>query len=145
MVVFQQQFEFRKFFLYDYKFDVKSQIFLCKLVKTKEMRQCLHCSNKVIGRTDKKFCSAGCRSTYHNELRNGKALERYQLMLNRQLLRFMRTSSSQKEPTLALGALKSLGFNPDVCTSQREYQGVLYQYCFEMAYAVKENKLILLD
>lgn len=109
------------------------------------MKQCLHCSQKVVGRTDKKFCSAGCRSTYHNELRNRTSQQEYQLMFNRQLLHFVRTALSSEENRLALKPLKSLGFDPDVCTNQREHQGQLYRYCFEMAYSVNETELILLD
>jgi predicted nucleic acid-binding Zn ribbon protein len=30
-------------------------------------KNCLECDEKIIGRTDKKFCSDGCRNTYNNK------------------------------------------------------------------------------
>ena len=33
------------------------------------MRKCKICSNKIVGRSDKKFCSVACKSYYHHELR----------------------------------------------------------------------------
>ena len=34
-----------------------------------KMKFCLSCSKELVGRTDKKFCDAQCRSTYHNQNR----------------------------------------------------------------------------
>jgi DNA-directed RNA polymerase subunit M/transcription elongation factor TFIIS len=34
-----------------------------------QMKFCLACNKELIGRTDKKFCDAQCRSTYHNKNR----------------------------------------------------------------------------
>ncbi len=31
-------------------------------------KSCLACGTKIIGRSDKKFCSDGCRNSYNNEL-----------------------------------------------------------------------------
>ena len=31
-------------------------------------KQCPECGEKIIGRTDKKFCSDGCRNTYNNRM-----------------------------------------------------------------------------
>ena len=31
-------------------------------------KQCPECGDKIIGRTDKKFCSDGCRNTYNNRM-----------------------------------------------------------------------------
>jgi len=33
------------------------------------LRHCRHCSKPVKGRTDKKFCSDGCRNAYNNAMR----------------------------------------------------------------------------
>jgi hypothetical protein len=33
-----------------------------------EERNCLECSDKVVGRIDKKFCSDYCRNAYHNKV-----------------------------------------------------------------------------
>lgn len=109
------------------------------------MRQCLHCADRLLGRADKKFCSDGCRSAYHNENRIGNRKPQYQLMLNRQLLRFVRSSISSSQPAIALDPMKSLGFNPEVCTSKRNHNGLTYLYCYEMAYKVEGNQLILID
>ena len=31
-------------------------------------KQCPECGEKIVGRTDKKFCSDGCRNTYNNRM-----------------------------------------------------------------------------
>lgn len=31
-------------------------------------QNCLECEEKIIGRTDKKFCSDGCRNAYNNKI-----------------------------------------------------------------------------
>ena len=32
------------------------------------MKNCLECSEKIVGREDKKFCSDGCRNSYNNKI-----------------------------------------------------------------------------
>jgi predicted nucleic acid-binding Zn ribbon protein len=32
------------------------------------MKTCLECSEKIVGREDKKFCSDGCRNAYNNKI-----------------------------------------------------------------------------
>jgi len=31
-------------------------------------KTCLECSDKIVGREDKKFCSDGCRNSYNNKI-----------------------------------------------------------------------------
>lgn len=38
-------------------------------------KHCCRCGKKVIGRTDKKFCDALCKNTYHNDHRKRRNLE----------------------------------------------------------------------
>ena len=33
------------------------------------MGKCIICSNRIVGRSDKKFCSVACKSYYHHQLR----------------------------------------------------------------------------
>jgi hypothetical protein len=32
------------------------------------MKNCLECTEKIVGREDKKFCSDGCRNAYNNKI-----------------------------------------------------------------------------
>lgn len=34
-------------------------------------KKCLECGAEIIGRIDKKYCSDGCRNTYHNKFDSG--------------------------------------------------------------------------
>jgi len=35
----------------------------------KNMGKCIVCSKRIVGRSDKKFCSVACKSYYHHQLR----------------------------------------------------------------------------
>ena len=65
-----------------------------------EEKKCLQCGEKLIGRNDKKFCDAQCRSQYHNiELESERKL--YQginaiLKKNHQLLTKFNTEGKTK-------------------------------------------------
>ncbi len=49
------------------------------------MRKCKMCKKKVVGRSDKIFCSIACKSKYHRKLRNvtGKVTKQIDIILHR--------------------------------------------------------------
>lgn len=49
--------------------------FLSNLGKTQFKQVCLECGSKFSGNTNKKFCSADCKSIYHNKKRKAEAEE----------------------------------------------------------------------
>ena len=100
------------------------------------MKRCLDCSEVLIGRRDKKFCSSYCRTNFHNKQRlteaeSVKRITKY-LKRNRQLLKH-HLESSGEQATIA--DLINLGFNFKYFTHielNREGQSVFY--CYEFAY-----------
>ncbi len=56
-------------------------------------RKCLFCGNKLIGRIDKKFCDANCRSTYNNAIKSEEELKIHfvnkKLRKNRRILKIL--------------------------------------------------------
>ncbi len=49
------------------------------------MRKCKMCKKKVVGRSDKIFCSVSCKSKYHRKLREvtGKVTKQIDIILHR--------------------------------------------------------------
>ena len=41
-------------------------------------KQCPECEDPIIGRTDKKFCSDGCRNSYNNRVNKDQKNFRYE-------------------------------------------------------------------
>ncbi len=82
----------------------------CQAMKTKKL--CLYCNEPIEGRADKKFCSAQCRSAYHNQQQNSveatiKTINK-QLRANRNALKI---ACPQGKATVRKDFLRSLGMD----------------------------------
>src|SRR5690606_42160395 len=55
---------------------------------------CLECGEKIIGRSDKKFCNDGCRNAYNNK--NNKDVSNLMRNINNKLRKNFRILSEQK-------------------------------------------------
>lgn len=116
-------------------------------LKTPE-RHCLHCGEKIVGRTDKRFCSDPCRNMYHyhsnnapiNYVRNVvNALRR-----NRRILSELNTGVEGKTK-VHRDKLVERGFNFVYHTNtHRTRTGNFYVFCFEQGYSeIGENWYLL--
>ena len=94
-----------------------------------EERTCLRCGEKIVGRIDKKFCSDGCRSDYHNALR--RAGEKDLRPLNNILMRnrnILEAQLSRGISVIPIATLKRLSFNFSYYTSatRRPFRHTIY-------------------
>ena len=107
------------------------------------MVKCLECKEPIVGRSDKLFCNANCKSAYHYQ--KNRESERplfkkidLQLKLNRRLLKRFNASGKsviRKEEFLAQG------FDPKYFTHYwKNQKGEVYLFCYEFGFlSTKEN------
>ena len=107
------------------------------------MRKCPHCKEEVKGRSDKKFCSIYCKSSYHyhDTINNESNLFRIidkQLRLNRRLLKNYNKSG---KAVVRKETLLKEGFNPKYFTHYwKNQKGDVYLFCYEFGFLEKQEK-----
>lgn len=99
-------------------------------------KQCLECGANLLGRSDKKFCSDQCRTSYHNRLKQDtNSLVKkigYTLKKNRRILSELNPNGKSK---VHKKTLQELGFNFNYFTNVYKTQkGNIYYFCFEHGY-----------
>jgi hypothetical protein len=86
-------------------------------------KNCITCGHRLVGRTDKKFCSDGCRYTHHNQLNSGTNNTRRRILYaarkNRIILEHVLDKGITK---LTRTELESLGFNFQAITGIQKPQ-----------------------
>ncbi len=109
-------------------------------------KKCLECGATVIGRSDKKFCSDQCRTSYYN--RENADSTNYMRNVNR-ILRKNRKILSDLNPhgKAKAGKLKmlELGFNFSFFTNvYRTKTGKIYYFCYDQGYLpIDDNQFAL--
>lgn len=114
------------------------------------MKACPVCGGEVIGRSDKKFCSAKCKSAAQHEARQQNEsffleVDR-QLKVNRKLLKKYNLTGYT---TLRRQVLLEEGFNPRYFTHYwKNTKGQVYFFCYDYGYmnitpSGKEKYLII--
>lgn len=111
-----------------------------------EDKKCLECGEKVIGRSDKKFCNDYCRNAYNNKLEVGnKSLVRNTnnaLKKNYKILCELNITGKTK---VSKSTMEEQGFNFNLYTTIYETKtGNKYYYCYDEGYLYLENNQILL-
>lgn len=111
-----------------------------------EERICLECSEKVVGRIDKKFCSDYCRNAYNNKVnKESKNLIRNtnnRLRKNYNILSKLNVSGKTK---VTRRKLFDKGFDFNFFTSiYTTKTGNVYYYVYDEGYLLLENELYLL-
>ena len=103
------------------------------------IKQCQYCDKKMQGRTDKKFCSNHCRSSYHNSVYGNRT--NYMRRINALLLRNRKILSDlfvlqRKGAQVPLSELYIKGFVPQHFTHQAKHASkTVYTYCYEFGYS----------
>ena len=109
-------------------------------------KNCLVCGAAFSGRSDKKFCSDNCRSTYHNQ-RNAEIYRSIRethsaLRRNRRIL--LRLLAGRTTLQIPYAQLLRAGFQPDICTGIRRRGRRPLQYvCYELGYQILPGEQIL--
>lgn len=109
-------------------------------------RQCQECELPIVGRSDKKFCSDGCRNSYNNRVNasdsNFRRNVNNTLGRNRRILKELNPTGKTK---IRKESLLKKGFDFDFYTnSQITKSGMTYHYCYEQGYVLLEEEMVLL-
>ncbi|QEC51560.1 hypothetical protein EDD80_10275 [Anseongella ginsenosidimutans] len=109
-------------------------------------RKCIECGGRLTGRSDKKFCSDQCRTSFNNRLNitGNKIIRRINAILkkNRNILTEMNSSG---KTTVPANRLTDRGFDFRYFTSTYTTKaGKTYYYCYEQGYLPIEDQLYML-
>ena len=106
------------------------------------MRKCMECGDKVEGRSDKVFCTAYCKSSYHYKKSTEDGDNRFviidkQLKLNRRLLK---SYNKAGKAIVRKEAMILSGFNPKYFTNYwKNQKGDVYLFCYEFGFLEKQE------
>lgn len=109
-------------------------------------RKCPECGERVTGRSDKKFCSDQCRTSYNNRrnILNNKVLRNVNSILkrNRDILAGINRSG---KTTVSGKRLAAEGFNFSYFTNTYTTKaGKTYRFCYEQGYVQIDEQLYAL-
>lgn len=110
------------------------------------MKTCLECSEKIVGREDKKFCSDGCRNSYNNKMNkdstnfmrnvNNKLRKNYRILCELNIEGKSRTTRNK---------LTSKGFDFEFFTSILNTKtGNTYFFVYDQGYRILEDDFFML-
>ena len=97
---------------------------------------CLECGEKIVGRTDKKFCSDFCRNAYNNNLnKDSKNLVRNVNNLLRKNYRILEELNPTDKTRITKAKLLAKGFHFDYFTSiYTTKTGNTYYFIYDQGY-----------
>ncbi|OCA71069.1 hypothetical protein BBH99_13865 [Chryseobacterium contaminans] len=107
---------------------------------------CLECGEKIIGRSDKKFCNDACRNAYNNKQNKDST----NLMRNinnklRKNYRILTEVNIEGKTKVAKSKLESLGFDFDYFTNIKVYKnGSEYKFIYDYGYKLLEDDFVLI-
>lgn len=102
-----------------------------------KLKKCLVCNSNLQGRSDKVFCDAHCKSSYHYKKSIEEAPRFYdqvenQLKLNRKILKSFNKAG---KVTIRANKLIELGFNPKFFTHYwKNTKGDVYLFVYEYGF-----------
>jgi len=107
---------------------------------------CLECGEKIIGRSDKKFCHDACRNAYNNK--QNKDSNNLMRNINNKLRKNYRILSEvniEGKTKIAKSKLDSLGFDFNYFTNVKVYKnGSEYKFIYDHGYKRLEEDYILI-
>ena len=116
-------------------------------MKESQPKTCPECGDKILGRSDKRFCSDQCRNTYNNRLNSDETnTVRNINNILRKNRRVLQELNKQSGKTLvSKDTLLQHGFNFTYSThSYKTQKGSEYRYCYEQGYLFLEDKNLYL-
>ena len=109
-------------------------------------KTCLECSDKIVGREDKKFCSDGCRNSYNNKI--NKDITNFMRNVNNKLRKNYRILSalnvdgkSKTTRTKLLGKGFDFEFFTNILNTKT---GNTYYFLYDQGYLALENDYFML-
>ena len=112
-----------------------------------ENQICLECGDKIIGRSDKKFCSDACRNAFNNK--QNKTTTNLMRNINNKLrknYRILSENNTDGKTKLTRSKMEDAGFDFDYITQIITYKnGSQYFFIYDKVYKIldKEWKLIV--
>ena len=109
-------------------------------------KTCLECSDKIVGREDKKFCSDGCRNSYNNKI--NKDSTNFMRNVNNKLRKNYRILSALNvdgKSKTTRTKLLSKGFDFEFFTNILNTKtGNTYYFLYDQGYLSLENDYFML-
>jgi predicted nucleic acid-binding Zn ribbon protein len=110
-------------------------------------KNCPICKKKIIGRSDKKFCSLTCKSIYYKRLRDAtqKETERIDKLLHRNHSILLETLKHNDKIKITKDKLEDKGFQFKYCTGvyyNQQNKLCFYVYDF-MWYELKDRRVYI--
>lgn len=109
-------------------------------------KTCLECSDKIVGREDKKFCSDGCRNSYNNKI--NKDSTNFMRNVNNKLRKNYRILSALNvdgKSKTSRTKLLSKGFDFEFVTNILNTKtGNTYYFIYDQGYMALENDYFML-
>ena len=107
---------------------------------------CLECGEKIIGRSDKKFCNDACRNAYNNK--QNKDSNNLMRNINNKLRRNYRILvevNTEGKTKIIRSKLDSAGFDFDYFTNIKVYKnGSEYKFIYDYGYKLLEDDFVLI-
>ena len=109
--------------------------------KQRMKKQCPECDDLIIGRTDKKFCSDGCRNSYNNRVnKDQKNLIRNINNRLRKNWRILESLNPYQKTKSTRDKLIAKGFDFNYFTSiYTTKSGTVYYFVYDQGYLPLEN------
>ena len=109
-------------------------------------KMCLECSEKIVGREDKKFCSDGCRNSYNNKI--NKDSTNFMRNVNNKLrknYRILSALNADGKSKTTRTKLLSKGFDFEFFTNILNTKtGNTYYFLYDQGYLALENDYFML-
>jgi len=102
---------------------------------------CPECEEKIVGRTDKKFCSDYCRNSYNNKInKDSTNLIRNINNLLRKNYRILQDLNPTDKTKTTKSKLMAKGFNFEYFTNiYTTKTGTVYYFIYDLGYLPLEN------
>lgn len=109
-------------------------------------KSCLECSEKIIGREDKKFCSDGCRNSYNNKI--NKDSNNFMRNINNRLrknYRILTELNAAEKTKTTKSRLLGKGFDFEYFTNIYQTKtGNTYYFLYDQGYMLLDNDFYIL-
>ncbi len=111
------------------------------------MSKCLECGERIIGRSDKKFCNDACRNSYNN--RQNKDTTNLMRNVNNQLRKnyriLVKLSFTDGKAKITRNHLSLQGFDFTYFTHFKVYKnGAEYRFIYDIGYKSLDNDWLLI-
>lgn len=110
------------------------------------MKTCLECSEKIVGREDKKFCSDSCRNAYNNKI--NKDSNNFMRNINNKLrknYRILSELNTEGKSKSTKDKMLRKGFDFDFFTNILQTKtGNTYYFLYDQGYRALDNDYYML-